>query len=407
MFQSLTTLPFNVLWRSALVRLPRAVPTQILYYTDPEGPYPVIIDLPSRGEHKIPVYAFIRHDLSPQEAENLPVVLDFHGGGFVLGSCLEQAPFCSKLARELGAVVLSVDYRMGPMAQFPAAIEDAEDVLRAVLEPSSKAGIALRSAVRAKVMENWATLHKDQRKEARKLAKAAKKSNNGSKPSSRRSSPSSSKTSSRQTTPQSTPPPIDLDPQRIAISGFSSGGNVALNLGLSIPSSPPNDESWPCVFPPEYTSPIPLLLYYPSFDSRQLPSERTLPKNLPPGNPFWSETSDILAPTYLPRHMAAHPRASPGLASTSGLHPQARMFLVLPGLDSLAEQSETWVRKIQDDGRGEHLKVERYAEMKHGWTQMPDGWLKEREKELKDDCYGKTVEFTRRIWEGDEGVLKE
>jgi acetyl esterase/lipase len=90
------------------------VPTTVLKWTDPAGPYPIIIELPSRGNYKIPVYAFIRRDLSPGEAEKLPVVIDFHGGGFVLGSCLEQAPFCSKLARELGAVILSVDYRMGP-----------------------------------------------------------------------------------------------------------------------------------------------------------------------------------------------------------------------------------------------------------------------------------------------------
>ena len=127
----------------------------------------MIIDLPSRGAHKIPVYIWVPPNLSATEAERLPVVVDFHGGGFYLGSCLEQAPFCSKLARELGAVVLSVDYRMGPVDKFPAALEDADDVVKAVLEPSSRAGMQLRAAVREQVLRNAM-----ERKEARKAQKA-------------------------------------------------------------------------------------------------------------------------------------------------------------------------------------------------------------------------------------------
>jgi len=146
----------NVYFRSAVVQLPRWVPPQVLSWTDPEGPYPLIFNLPSRGSYKIPLYIFIKQDLTPVEAESLPVVLDFHGGGFFLGSCLEQAPFCSKLARELGAVVISVDYRLAPSYKFPAPLEDAEDVLQAVLEPTSVAGIALREAVRKRVQENGA-----------------------------------------------------------------------------------------------------------------------------------------------------------------------------------------------------------------------------------------------------------
>jgi acetyl esterase/lipase len=402
MFQSLNSQSLSVLWRSALVKLPRVVPTQVLYWTDPEGPYPIIIDLPSRGKHTIPVYAFIRRDLTPCEVENLPVVIDFHGGGFVLGSCLEQAPFCSMMARELNAVVLSVDYRMGPVHKFPTAVEDAEDVLRSVLEANSKAGVALRQAIRNKVKENLAAIRKAERKEERKEERKVARSS--SKPSSGRSSPAPSKSSSRHTTPDTTPITVDLDPSRIAISGFSSGGNLALNLAISI-SNPPHEENWSSVFADNYQTPIPLLLYYPSFDSRQLPSERTMPKDLPPSSQFWSETSDILMPAYLPREQAGHPRASPGLADIEGLHKMARMLLILPGLDSLAEQSETWVTKVGEDGRGHDLRVERYPDMRHGWTQMPDGWLNEREKETKLDIYNTTMEFTRSIWGGDHTVL--
>jgi hypothetical protein len=76
----------------------------------------------------------------------------------------------------------------------------------------------------------------------------------------------------------------------------------------------------------------------------------------------------------------------------------ARLLLVLPELDTLAEQSEVWVKEMQIAGRGEDLQVERYQGMTHGWTQMPDGWLDETQKQMKKDIFDKTVVFTRTLW---------
>ena len=120
---------FDVQWRKALVSLPRAVPLQFLRITSPEGPHPFLLNLPSRAKYTIPLYVFIPEKIDESRARSLPVVMDFHSGGFVLGSCLEQTPFCAKLARELKCVVVTVDYRMGPASRHPAAFEDAEDVL--------------------------------------------------------------------------------------------------------------------------------------------------------------------------------------------------------------------------------------------------------------------------------------
>lgn len=54
----------------------------------------------------------------------LPVLLYFHGGGWVIGSPDTVHPTCSLLANRAGAVVVSVDYRMAPEHKFPAAAED-------------------------------------------------------------------------------------------------------------------------------------------------------------------------------------------------------------------------------------------------------------------------------------------
>lgn len=58
-----------------------------------------------------------------------PVVLNFHGGGFVLGSARQCDWTCSLVARELDAVVVSVDYRLAPTYRFPAGVEDCYDAL--------------------------------------------------------------------------------------------------------------------------------------------------------------------------------------------------------------------------------------------------------------------------------------
>lgn len=61
----------------------------------------------------------------PHHGEQLPVVVYFHGGGWVLGSHISDDPLCRDLAVRTGALVLSVDYRHGPEDLFPAAPDDA------------------------------------------------------------------------------------------------------------------------------------------------------------------------------------------------------------------------------------------------------------------------------------------
>lgn len=55
----------------------------------------------------------------------LPVILYFHGGGFVMGSIEDHDPLCAKLADAARAIVIAAEYRLAPEHPFPAAIEDA------------------------------------------------------------------------------------------------------------------------------------------------------------------------------------------------------------------------------------------------------------------------------------------
>jgi acetyl esterase len=73
------------------------------------------------GPPRIPVRVYRpRHATEPA-----PVVVYYHGGGFVLCGLDSHDGLCRRLADGTGAIVASVDYRLAPEHKFPAAADDA------------------------------------------------------------------------------------------------------------------------------------------------------------------------------------------------------------------------------------------------------------------------------------------
>ena len=76
--------------------------------------------IPGDGGHAIPARAY-----SAVAAPGAgPVVVFFHGGGWVIGDLETHDPLCAEIARVLELTVVSVDYRLAPEHPFPAATED-------------------------------------------------------------------------------------------------------------------------------------------------------------------------------------------------------------------------------------------------------------------------------------------
>jgi acetyl esterase len=71
-------------------------------------------------------------------------VVFFHGGGFVIGDLDTHDSLCRTLAKESGAVVVAVDYRLAPENRFPAAVEDAYAATVWIAENAEKLGIDAR-----------------------------------------------------------------------------------------------------------------------------------------------------------------------------------------------------------------------------------------------------------------------
>ncbi|XP_024167326.1 probable carboxylesterase 18 [Rosa chinensis] len=69
----------------------------------------------------------------------LPIIVYFHGGGFVFMSAASKPydDFCQRLARELPAVVVSVNYRLAPEHRYPCQYDDGFDVLKFIDDSQS------------------------------------------------------------------------------------------------------------------------------------------------------------------------------------------------------------------------------------------------------------------------------
>jgi len=71
----------------------------------------------------------------------LPVLIFFHGGGWVIGDMDTHDVLCRQLTAGAGISVVNVDYRLAPEEKFPAAVDDAWSVTRWVAGHAPELGI--------------------------------------------------------------------------------------------------------------------------------------------------------------------------------------------------------------------------------------------------------------------------
>ena len=72
------------------------------------------------GDIKLRLY-----DSQVERSAETPVIIFYHGGGFVIGDLESHHSFCTYISREMDLPVIAVDYRMAPEAPFPAAPQDS------------------------------------------------------------------------------------------------------------------------------------------------------------------------------------------------------------------------------------------------------------------------------------------
>jgi acetyl esterase len=88
----------------------------------PRGDLAEVKDIAIPGTHGHSIPARLYRDSVATDAA--PVLLFFHGGGWVIGDLEVYDSVCAEIARTLKMSVVSVDYRLAPEHRFPAAAED-------------------------------------------------------------------------------------------------------------------------------------------------------------------------------------------------------------------------------------------------------------------------------------------
>jgi acetyl esterase len=117
--------------RARMKALPPAVPepepVAIVYDRDIPGP---------AGDIPVRVYR-----PEPIGGPALPVVVFFHGGGWSICDLETHDGTCRALANGVGAVIVSVDYRLAPESKFPAAVDDAYAATQWVFDHADELGV--------------------------------------------------------------------------------------------------------------------------------------------------------------------------------------------------------------------------------------------------------------------------
>jgi acetyl esterase/lipase len=104
------------------------------------GMLPPPVELPRIEDRTIDGDIRVRIYWPVAEAKDLPVVVFYHGGGFVIGDLDTHDGMTRLIAAQTGAIVVAVDYRLAPEHPFPAAVDDAFAALKWVAAHAEELG---------------------------------------------------------------------------------------------------------------------------------------------------------------------------------------------------------------------------------------------------------------------------
>ena len=91
------------------------------------------------GDYEIPIRLFLPNKIGKEKIfeTKLPVIIFFHGGGWVTDSIDNYERICALMAEATKNIVISVEYRLAPEHKFPIGLEDCYTVTKEVFEHSS------------------------------------------------------------------------------------------------------------------------------------------------------------------------------------------------------------------------------------------------------------------------------
>ncbi len=97
--------------------------------------------IPARDGHRLPARLYSDQGAATSGGAHAPVLLYLHGGGFTVGSIATHDVLCRQLSHLAGCAVVSLDYRLAPLHQFPTAAHDAWDALQWLASHGNSLGL--------------------------------------------------------------------------------------------------------------------------------------------------------------------------------------------------------------------------------------------------------------------------
>ena len=195
--------------------------------------------------------------------EHLPVVFEFHGGGYVFGDAKADDGYCERVCRLSGCHVVGVNYRLAPECRYPAQLEDAWEVI------------------------GWFREHAEE---------------------------------------------FSMDPDRIAVTGFSAGGNLAAAAALKAAQT---GQNWMKA----------QILHYPFLDFR-LDMEKEAK--------FEADVDPVMVHGFMDSYCRdgeyEYPLISPVCAEDSDLAKVAPLLLIPAERDRLRGQAELFEKRLRGAG---------------------------------------------------------
>ncbi|KAF9892316.1 hypothetical protein FE257_002093 [Aspergillus nanangensis] len=260
-----------------------------------------ICRLPSRDAPRT-IKAHLYRSALASPTRPRPVLLNFHGSGFVIPAHGTDDAFCRQISQQTAYSVLDIQYRLSPEHPFPAAVHDVEDVVKWVLAQ-----------------------------------------------------------------------PDEYDVSRVAISGFSAGGNMALVACSAL-------------FPVDTFRAV--LAIYPSVAPFIDPATLTAPEA--GGWPLPTFLLRFFKKAYIPAGVDARDlRIAPALADPARF--PRNVLVITAGYDTLAKEAEKLARKLAEEDSTRKVVHERMEKCDHAWDKMAKRGTPQWE--CKDRAYGLAVEM--------------
>jgi acetyl esterase/lipase len=130
--------------RAQAIRAAARLGFSIANRTEPAAPVPTrtlslhstLSKYPGNDKIKVDVWTPPRISVGPR-----PAIVNFHGGGWILGSGTDDARWAAACLTSLDAVVFSVNYRLAPSYPFPTPVEDCVDAIIQIADRAAEFGI--------------------------------------------------------------------------------------------------------------------------------------------------------------------------------------------------------------------------------------------------------------------------